>query len=184
MIVMFYGKYKKISFDFKKLMSRMKNVSLGNVNNINGVVTKACDLIIVNFPNGMSYHGINKGQSIPSWMQLKANEWCEMLFDFLESILSNSGCTLIMCNAKMARLQGKIMSYALGTTNHPTKFCLKEHVKTFTIVNSLPHNAPNGLQTTPSNILLLKKPSSTLSLLDVANYIDPFCGHQTIGCFV
>lgn len=108
MIVMFYGKYKKISFDFKKLMSRMKNVSLGNVNNINGVVTKACDLIIVNFPNGMSYHGINKGQSIPSWMQLKADEWWKTLFDLLDSIFLSIGCTLITCNAKMARLQKKL----------------------------------------------------------------------------
>ena len=37
------------------------------------------------------------------------------------------------------------MSYALGTTDRPTKLCLKEHVKTFTIVKSLPHNAPNGV---------------------------------------
>ena len=105
-------------------MSWMKDVYLVKVNNINVIVTKACvDLVIVQIPNGMRVHGINEGQSIPSWMQLKANELWETLFNILESILLDNGCTFIMCNAKMTRLQEKIMSYALGTKERPTIFC-------------------------------------------------------------
>lgn len=37
------------------------------------------------------------------------------------------------------------MGYALGTKDRPIKVCLGEHVKTFTVVKSLPHNAPNGV---------------------------------------
>ena len=171
----FYEKHKKTSPDFKKLMSWMKDVSLGKINNVNGIVTKACvDLIIIDIPDGMPIHGIDEGRTIPSWMQLKTDEWWETLFDFLESILSDNGCTLIMCNAKMPRLQEKIVSYALGTRDRPKHFCLREHVKTFTIVNCLPQNAPNGVQTALSNILLLKKPSSSFALSDAASYIDPF----------
>ena len=85
---------------------------------------------------------------------------------------SQTMLTLIVCNAKMARLQEKIMSYALGTRDCPTKFCFREHVKTFMVVNSLQHDAPNGTQI--ANFLLLKKPSSSFALSDVASYIDPF----------
>ena len=35
----FYEKHKKTSLDFKKLMSWMKDVYLGKVNNVNGIVT-------------------------------------------------------------------------------------------------------------------------------------------------
>ena len=68
----------------------------------------------------------------------------------------------------------RIMSYALGIINRPKKLCLREHVKTFTNVNSLPQNAPNGVQNALPYILLLKKPSCLFALFDVASYIDPF----------
>ncbi len=57
-------------------MSWMKDVSMGKVNNVNGIVTKACvDLIIVDIPDGMPIHGIDEGRTILSWMQLKTDEW-------------------------------------------------------------------------------------------------------------
>ena len=61
-----------------------------------------------------------------------------------------------MCNAKMTRLQENIMTYALGTRDHPTKNCLRGHVKIFTIMTSLSQNAHNGVQTALSNIHLWK----------------------------
>lgn len=116
----------------------VKNISLEKVNNVNETVTKACvDIIIVDILDGMPIHGINKGYSNPFWMQLNAYEWWENVVSFLESILSYNDCTLIMCNAKMARLQEKIMSYALRTRDRETKFCLREHIKIITITNSL-----------------------------------------------
>ena len=90
-------------------MSWMKDVSLEEINKVNRIVAKACvDLIIVEILDRMLVHDINKGQSIPSWMQLKADEWWKTLFDLLDSIFLSIGCTLITCNAKMARLQKKL----------------------------------------------------------------------------
>lgn len=75
----------------------MKDDYVEKVNNINKIIAKASmDSHIVKIPNEMTIHGINKNQNIPSYIQLKAKEWWDTLFDFLESIFSNNGCTLIM----------------------------------------------------------------------------------------
>jgi hypothetical protein len=72
-----------------------------NLYNVNGIVTKACvDLLIVDIPNEMLVHGINEGRTIPSWMQLMADERWETMFNFWESILLDNGCTLVMCSAR------------------------------------------------------------------------------------
>ena len=42
------------------------------------------------------------------------------------------------------------------------------------IVNTLPQNALNGVQTALSDILLLKEPNNSFALLNAASYIGPF----------
>ena len=95
----------------------------GKINNINGHVTKVfVDLIIVDMRDGIPIHGINEGRSILlgcNWKQMNGGR---RSINLLDSILSENACTLIMCNAKMTRLQEKIMSYPLGTIDHLSKF--------------------------------------------------------------
>lgn len=122
-----YENHKKISYNFKKLMSWMKDVSLGEINKINIIVIKAfVDQIIVDILDGMLVHSIDEGCSILFWMHLKANGWWETLFDFLRSIFWDSGCILIMCNARTARVQEKNYELCIRDQRLSNNFFFKE----------------------------------------------------------
>ncbi len=79
----------------------MKDVSLKNVNLVNGFNVGRCvDMVLVDIPYGLCVHGIDDG--VPFWNTFLRDGWFHSLFGFLQCILFNNGCVLILVNAHMA----------------------------------------------------------------------------------
>jgi hypothetical protein len=71
-------------------------------------------MIMNGIPEGLVVHGIDGGKTMPSWNTLHAldDDWWTFLFSYFDLVLSDSGSPLIMCNAKLPRLQKHIVALA------------------------------------------------------------------------
>jgi hypothetical protein len=76
----------------------MKDVSLKNVNLVNGFDVGRCvDMVFIDILDGVCVHGIDDG--VPFQNTFSIDGWFHSLFGFLEYIMSNNGCALIWCDA-------------------------------------------------------------------------------------
>lgn len=120
----------------------MKNVSIGKDNFVCGKFVWTCvNLIILDVVN-WRVHGINKGFQVPFWNTFHTDSWWDALFNFLENILSNNGCVLLLYSAKLLKMHEKLLSLVKGGISCGPKFHFNDLAKTYTIVNSLPQFGP------------------------------------------
>ncbi len=114
-----------------------EDFSTNSVNLVGGIDIERCvDMVCIDILDNLHVHDIEK--HVPSWNTLLSNNWFHSLFRFLEYVLFDNGCALVWSNAKLSRLQERLVAVAHGgSASNDPNFHGNELVKTYTIINCL-----------------------------------------------